>query len=153
MRVSVLLLAILILQACNTNDDVTCDGDPIPLRLLFINLIDAEGTNLIEAGTLNYEDIEVEFNGFINPSPFFKNDPKFENLIIVTVVGNEGNNSYKIRLSNSETDTLILNLSEEALGSGPCSYSGFTINSASYNGIDQTVEDFDSWNYLITVTK
>ncbi|WP_298237346.1 hypothetical protein [uncultured Algibacter sp.] len=153
MRYFILLFCFLLVQSCKTNDDIICYGDPIPSRIVFINLVDNDGNNLIENGTYNSDDIEVTFNGYTNPDPFFKNNPEFENLILVTVVGNEGDNTYEIQLSNSTTDILSLNLSGEFIGSEACGSIFFKPNTAHYNGIAQTLEDFDTWNYLVTITK
>lgn len=153
MRYYIALFCLLVLQSCKTNDDIICDGDPIPLRIIFINLVDMNGNNLIENGTFDSDEIEVSFNGYSNTSPFFVNNPELENLIAVTVTGIVGNNAYEIKLSSSITDTLLLNLDSETLGTGPCSGTYFTINSASYNNVTQTVEDLNNWSYLITVFK
>lgn len=153
MRVYHLLLALLILQSCKTNDDVICNFDPIPLKNVFIKLVDTNGNNLIENNTYIKSDIQVTFNGFTNTNPFFENIPKLKNLIAVTATGNEGDNNYEIKLSSTKTDTLILNLTENILGSESCPYSIFTVNTANYNGITQNLEDFYSSDYLITVIK
>ncbi len=144
------LLYILLLQSCKTNDDIIC-GDPIQFGNAFINIVDNNGNNLIENGTFNSDDIKVTFNGYTHTRPFFENSLKFENLIFVTVVGEEGDNEFKVQLSDSISDNLFLNLNKEGFY-GPCGSAFFTLDSATYNGVLQTIEDFDG-DYLITVKK
>lgn len=155
MRILTLLFCLIFIQSCK-NDDETCDYalyDPVALRTVFIKLVDTNGNNLIENETYNSNNIEVSFNGYTNTSPFFENTPELENLIAVTVIGIEGDNTYEIKLNNTITDTLILNLDSEILGNEPCTSTYFTINNTSYNNTNQTVEDLNNWNYLITVVK
>ena len=56
-------------------------------------------------------------------------------------------NFFEIQLSNETTDTLVLNLKVE---SQICGWPFFTLNSATYNNVLRTLEDFNG-NYLIRV--
>lgn len=153
MRILTLLFCLVLVQSCQNDDDIICYGDPIPLNIMFIELTDSDGNNLIENGTFIKDEIKTSFNGYYNTSPFFENEPGLQNLIAITVVGNPGDNTYEIELSNSITDTLILNLTEEIFGEAPCISSRFNVNTANYNGFDENFEVVDDWGYRLTIVK
>jgi len=116
---------------------------------LFIKLIDAEGNNLIKNETYIADDITVLFNESTYTNVVYNDVQGIENLIILNLIGIDGDNTVKINLSNDITDTLILNLTAE---SEVCGWTFFTLNSATYNDEIKTIEDFNG-NYLISVVK
>lgn len=133
----------------NCKEDNLCYGDPFEISL-FIEIIDSNGNNLITNNTFSSENIITRFNGYENKSPVVESLLDKENLIQVDVIGIEGDNTFEIQLSNSITDILIMNISNE-ITDPPCSTTIPTLNSVSYNGIDQTLKNFEG--YLITVVK
>ena len=152
MKQPFLLFIILCLMAsCSKDEKETIDCalfDPA-ISNLFIKLVDEEGNNLIENETYIADDITVLFNDYLYTNVVFNDVEGIENLITLNVIGNDGDNTIKIQLSSGETDTLILNLTAE---SEICGWTFFSINSAIYNDIILTIEDFNG-NYLITAVK
>jgi len=146
-----LFIILCILASCSKDEKETIDCalfDPA-ISNLFIKLVDAEGNNLIENETYIADDITVLFNDYLYTNVVFNDVEGIENLITLNVIGNDGDNTIKIQLSSEETDTLILNLTAE---SEICGWTFFSINSAIYNDIILTIEDFNG-NYLITAVK
>ena len=89
------------------------------------------------------------FNDYTYTNVVFNDVEGIENLITLNLIGIDGDNTIKIQLSSEVTDTLILNLTAE---SEVCGWTFFSINSAIYNGVILTIEDFNG-NYLITPVK
>lgn len=146
-----LFIILCIMASCSKDEKETIDCalfDPA-ISNLFIKLVDAEGNNLIENETYIADDITVLFNDYLYTNVVFNDVEGIENLITLNVIGNDGDNTIKIQLSSEETDTLILNLTAE---SEICGWTFFSINSAIYNDIILTIEDFNG-NYLITAVK
>lgn len=135
-----------LLISCNKVDCTT--DDPI-FRSLFIKLVDADGTNLIENDTFNSEMIIIRFSEALYTGVVFTDVQGIENLIIINLLGQEGTNSYEIQLSDSRTDILEVGLIEIGKDE-PCPVSYFIPDNASYNGIDQTIEEFGD-DFMITV--
>jgi hypothetical protein len=151
MKFFLLLFCYISLFSCKNDDEPEIDCalyDPF-IRSLFIKLIDSEGQNLIENNTYMADDITVLFNGYTYTNVVFNDVQGIENLITLSVIGIDGDNTLKIKLSEEITDTLILNLTAD---SQVCGWTFFTLNSATYNGVLQQLEDFNG-NHLITVLK
>jgi len=146
-----LFIILCIMASCSKDEKETIDCalfDPA-ISNLFIKLVDEEGNNLIENETYIADDITVLFNDYLYTNVVFNDVEGIENLITLNVIGKDGDNTIKIQLSSGETDTLILNLTAE---SEICGWTFFSINSAIYNDIILTIEDFNG-NYLITAVK
>jgi hypothetical protein len=146
-----IIICVLCLTSCNNHDkeEIDCALFDPAISNLFIKLIDAEGNNLIENETYIADDITVLFNESTYTNVVYNDVQGIENLIILNLIGIDGDNTVKINLSNDITDTLILNLTAE---SEVCGWTFFTLNSATYNDEIKTIEDFNG-NYLITVLK
>ena len=128
--------------ACNNDDDIDCAlFDPI-IQQIFIELVDEEGNNLIENGTFDRDEISVRFNDFVFTGVVFDSEG-IENLITLTLFGSNGDNTFFIDLSNTETDIMVTNLTQI---SETCGVSFFELNSITYNGEVQTVLDDGSFN-------
>ena len=80
------------------------------------------------------------FNDYTYTNVVFNDVEGIENLITLNLIGIDGDNTIKIQLSSEVTDTLILNLTAE---SEVCGWTFFSINSAIYNGVILTIEDFN----------
>jgi hypothetical protein len=146
-----IIICVLCLTSCKNNDkeEIDCALFDPAISNLFIKLIDAEGNNLIENETYIADDITVLFNESTYTNVVYNDVQGIENLIVLNLIGINGDNTIKINLSNDITDTLILNLTTE---SEVCGWTFFTLNSATYNDEIKTIEDFNG-NYLITVLK
>ena len=146
-----IIICFLCLTSCKNNDkeEIDCALFDPAISNLFIKLIDAKGNNLIENETYIADDITVLFNESTYTNVVYNDVQGIENLIVLNLIGINGDNTIKINLSNNITDTLILNLTTE---SEVCGWTFFTLNSATYNDEIKTIEDFNG-NYLITVLK
>lgn len=147
MRLLLSLLCLLCLLSCE--EDNKCEGDPF-FQNLFIEIIDSDGNNLISNNTFKPSEIIItDSNGYsmINP---VQNIPNRGDLIVMVVYGNQGNNSFEIKLSDTITDTLVMNVSNE-ITEGPCSVNISTLNSVAYNGVNKALNNFEG--FLITVVK
>lgn len=144
------LLCFLILFSCKDDkDEIDCSlFDPANPNL-YIKLLDSNGNNLIENNTYKPNEITVSFNGQTITNVVFTTVKGLENLITLNVMGTEGNNQFDIKLSNSETDVLIMNLS---LISQKCGWKFYKLNSVTYNDEIVSIKD-ESGNYSITVVK
>ncbi|WP_341215299.1 hypothetical protein [uncultured Wocania sp.] len=151
MKLITLLFCVLCFTACKTDDDngIDCDLFDPANRNLFIELVDGNGNNLIENNTFVADDIKVLFNGNTITNVVFNDVEGIENLIALSLIGEAGNNTFEIQLSSEITDTLILNLKAE---SQICGWTFFSLNSATYNDVLQTIEDFNG-NYIISVIR
>ena len=97
------------LFSCKNDDEPEIDCalyDPFISRL-FIKLVDGEGQNLIENNTYIADDITVLFNGYTYTNVVFNDVQGIENLITLSVIGIDGDNTLKIKLSEEVTDTLM----------------------------------------------
>jgi hypothetical protein len=151
MKFFFLLFCSLSLFSCKNDVEPEIDCalfDPF-ISNLFIKLVDSEGQNLIENHAYIADDITVFFNGNTYTNVVLNDVPDIENLITVNLIGVDGDNTLINHLSEEVTDTLILNLTAE---SQICGWTFFTLNSATYNGVLQEIEDFNG-NHLITVVK
>ncbi|PQV49456.1 hypothetical protein CLV33_10387 [Jejuia pallidilutea] len=150
-KIALSLLILLSVFFCKNDDDneIDCSLIDIGPPNIYIELVDANGNNLIENETYIADNITVTFKGYIIENVVFKNVPSVENFIALSVSGSKGDNTFNIHLSENETDILTLNLSEREV---ICSVTFYTINETTYNGEIQTLKDFNG-DYLITITK
>lgn len=150
MKTIVTLLCFLILFSCKDDkDEIDCSLIDIQVKMFLIKVVDSEGNNLIEDETYIANDISIIYNNNTITNVVIKNFEDYKNLIGLNIFGVEGENTFIIKLSEEEMDTLVLNLSfKEAY----CGLRFYTLNSATYNNKSITFEDFHG-NYLITVVK
>lgn len=146
------LFCFLCLVSCNTDDDngIDCSLFDPANPMLFIEMVDSDGNNLIENETFIADDIIILFNGYEFTNVVFDEVDGIENLVAFGLFGEEGDNTLELKLSDEVTDTLILNLMAE---NQVCGWTFMSLNSATYNGESQTIKDFNGGNYLITVVK
>lgn len=150
-KIALILFLLLFVLSCKNDDDneVDCSVLDIAPPNIYIELVDGDGNNLIENKTYIADNITITFNDFVIENVVFKNVPSIKNFIALSVFGNEGDNTFDVHLSDSETDKLTLNLSRAQV---ICGVTLHTINEARYNGKTQTLKDFNG-NYLITIVK
>lgn len=139
------LLSFLLLTSCSEN--LECD-DPI-FRSLFINITDIDGNNLIDIGVIISDDIKVRLNDQEYSNVVFSDIGDINNLVVINLGGPEENLSYEIQLSQSRLDTLVLKQNRIEVAD-PCTVAFWTLDIASYNGIDIPIEDFNG-DFLITM--
>lgn len=113
-----------------------------------IELVDADGNNLIENGTYDSEHITVLFNGKnIGGVPI---NEDFNTIINFALQG-EGTVDYLVLLNEQTTDTLRLDLTINSFFT--CGEPDYTVNSASYNGVLQELIEGFAENSKIIVVK
>ena len=120
-------LLIFLVQCDNSSGN--CDTLVCSAPVLSVELLDANGTNLITNGTYPIEEIKV----YKGEDFVYENFNDTEESIIISIYQMGGENTYQISLNSSETDILILNLVKNTSGGGCCSPK-FEIESATYNG-------------------
>jgi len=145
MKYSILLVFVLI-SSCTKS--IECD-DPV-VQSLFINVIDADGNNLIDKGEIMVDDIIVRYKEQEIVNAVFSDVESIKNLISINLNGPEGSLIYEIQFSESSSDTLVLELTE-LVEDDSCNNSIWALNSVSYNGVNRPIEDFNG-DFLITVT-
>jgi hypothetical protein len=147
-KFSVVIIVVLSFTCCNNdNSDIDCSLVDCAAQSFTIELIDSEGLNLIANGTYSKDEITVQKGSNDLTLNFIEAD-----FIFFYPSGEEGNNSYEIKLNASETDILILDLSK--MGSGnECCGPFFRINSALFNGVEQEVfeDDISSFEKIVVV--
>jgi hypothetical protein len=148
------LLLCLLLFSCNSDEsesEIICDFPGAITSNLFIELVNAQGENLIENGTYIPTDITIDFNGNTLTNVVFTKVEGLENFAYVGIFGEDGDNAFEINLSDTETDALVLNLTREEI-SGPCAQFVFRLNSAGYNDELKEIQSYGG-DFLITVVK
>ena len=152
MKISSILLSLFILlSGCSDKDNESIDCSVIDIGnpLLLLKITDASGNNLIENETYNAENISIIYNDNTFNEVVIDNYASLNNFIHIPLFGTDIERTFKINLSETETDVLIVNVKLEE---GLCGYI-FTIPlSGTYNGNSITIEDYNN-NYLITVVK
>ncbi|GGG23795.1 hypothetical protein GCM10011344_25720 [Dokdonia pacifica] len=152
-RISLYILLSFFLFSCANDDnepEIACDLIDAISSNLFIELVNAEGENLIENGTYNPNNITIDFNGNTFTG-VITGVEGIQNFVTVGVSGNNGDNTFEISLSDMETDTLVLDLTRMET-EGPCAQFVFQLNSAIYNGVSRELQDFGG-DFLITIVK
>lgn len=151
LKFSILLFIIILNNACDVSQEGTdCSLVDCAVGQLFsVELINNDGNNLITNGTYAISEISITSNeSEIDLIPFNSND--FLNFI---VENKSGESIYTIRFSESEIDTLNLNLVELDQASVCCG-PYYAVQSATYNGANYEIltnnnDDF----FKITVVK
>ncbi|MFD2586587.1 hypothetical protein ACFSQJ_06575 [Croceitalea marina] len=168
-KVGLYLIAFLVSISCNLSDDgVPCalpDGSSVDIivQSMYIELVDANGTNLIANDTYPGLDISAEKDGFIiRPVVFdesqIPNLPKsVKDIIVLELLGPEGENTWVLKLNENENDTLAIDLKHG--NADECGLFLLEVLSATYNGVQQNVEPFAVFDtdskidFKITVVK
>jgi len=151
MRIKLLLftLSIMFFVSCDENSHADCATVLCAAQSLSIELVDAEGTNLIANETYSLENIVVSKEDIqVNES----GNNMGQTIIIIIISGTEGDNVYQVVLNDSETDTLVLDLKKNSPGSECCS-APFTIKKATYNGAEVEIIRPESQMEKIVVVK
>lgn len=147
------VLVLFLFTSCATDDDgeIQCRDSPVTSGSLFIELVNVDGVNLLANDTYIADDITISYEENTISNVVFTDVPGFENLIVLNIFGQEGDNIFRIHLSDTEEDVLKLNL-QVTTSDGPCPTRITTLNTVTYNDVLQVpVEFFD--DYKITVVK
>jgi len=144
-----LLISTLLLSSCNLdNDEINCVlSNPVP-EVFLIELVDADGNNLIENGTFNAEDITVTVDAeTVGNGQFIPN--------VITIFENGGDlrndSDYLITLAQGVQDVLRLNFTT---GVDPnCGFTIYTATSATYNGTEQNILESFTGGESISVVR
>ena len=140
-----LLLIGILVSNCSKNDDdgIDCSLFDPAFPELYIRLVDENGVNLIQNGTIDPENITVEGNfsnpGFryIPPSEYGEPDSeirKYDNTLFL-FIANDSNFEYTINLDDSTS--IILNF-EAKFAELPCGVSYYIPTKLTYN--NQNIE-------------
>jgi hypothetical protein len=148
-----LVMVLFSVTSCNTDDDgeVPCRDSVVPSQRIFIALVDADGTDLVANETYSADDITITYRENTFTNVVVNDIPNGESFIVLSVFGEDGDNIYRIQLSDTEEDILKLNLSITT-SEGPCPSSITALNSITYNDELQVSEDFFG-DRKITVVK
>jgi len=142
-KIVLLFLAIFTISCAKTNDplDGECGGviDYTNAGLFKIELVDLAGTNLMQDGTYNPDEITTSINGGDRRGVFENFDASISrDTIRLYTSGTDGLNRWFLHLSETDTDTLDFTLSskEERAFFDGILYCGNPqkLNLASYNG-------------------
>lgn len=150
------LLLPLVLVSCN--DDDPCEDVRIDVlnQFLYVEIMDADGNNLIQNGTYALDEVFTERNGDRFPAVIYTEeatfiDPSFQYKIEIGVVGDtNSDNIWTITLSSSEIDTLRMDLGILEQG---CNGTFYQINEVAYNGESLSVQNLDENRFQIQVIK
>ncbi|WP_418603505.1 hypothetical protein [Hwangdonia sp.] len=150
-----LLFIGILLLSCSSDDDngIDCSLFDPAFPELYIRLVDENGANLIENGTIDPENITVEGDfsnpGFryIPPSEFGEPNAeirKYDNTLFL-FIANESNFEYTINLD--DTTSIILNF-EARFAELPCGVSYYITTKLTYN--NQNIESENTENDELT---
>ena len=118
------LILIGLLLSCSNNDDdgIDCSLFDPAFPELYIRLVDETGTNLIDNGTIDPDNITIEGNFSIR---------EFDNTLLL-YIPNESTFRYTVNLD--DTDSVDIDFTAE-LTRIPCNISYFTPNGVEYNNV------------------
>lgn len=150
-QITLILLAIICINSCSSDDSVACFAVVRPS--LLINIVDADGQNLIENGFYTADDIVIRNDNSEFPAIPDPTNDSIGNFIQIPIVGNDGINNFLIEFSENETDTLVLDLQVE-LSDPVCNSFSTSLEEAIYNEQPTEVTTFsDNFNSIITIVK
>jgi hypothetical protein len=147
LKIYSLLGLFILLSSCKEDEGIDCSLVDCAFQAFTIEFVDADGTNLIENGRYDQSTIIVRKNGNQINSTLNTSD-----ILYFEVMGEVGTNTYEIRLNDSETDILVLDLSGENIRTGCCG-PYYDISTALYNGTAQEILQDEYYFAKIVVTK
>lgn len=148
-----IVLGLVLISSCNNNDDdINCLTFDVEQPLLFVRIIDATGTNLIENGSIDPAMIDVK-GDFLNASFQFipANESgdvgEFDNTLALSIP-NESTFQYTIDLENFET--IILDFTAELI-TLPCNITFFEPVEVNLNTENHELMLFHPRQFLVVV--
>ncbi len=151
----ILIVISILLSNCSNDDDngIDCQLFDPAFPSLYIKLVDSNGNNLIENGTVNPEEITLQ-NGLgfrFNPPNEFANPDseirEFDNTIEL-FIPNESTFQYVIKLNDTETVTLDF-LAE--LTKIPCNITYYTPTGVVYNTQNLELREGSSLEFITDI--
>ena len=138
-----LLYLFLGLYSCKEDDRLNeCYLIDCIAQTFSIELVDSDGVNLITNETYILDNIVIAKNN----QQLNLNQIATDDTVYFFVSGKNGNNTYTIKLNETEKDELVLNLTRIKLELECCG-PYFRINSANYNGTEVEIIDDDNFNF------
>lgn len=157
-RVFVIILIGFLFQSCSRDDDdgIDCQLFDPAFPSLLIRIVDTTGTNIIENGTIDPNNIVVEGDftnagfQFIPANEFAAPDADIRELdnTLNLYIPNESSFQYTINLDNFET--INLGFSAE-LTRIPCDIAFFTPTSVTFNGETIELNEMSSLQFLAII--
>lgn len=142
------LLFLLIFSSCQSDDPVDCSVIDIAEQTFYIGLQNEQGENLLLNGTYNPEEIEITANnGDVNFRIITEDEAAY--IALNEAILFRLNSEYEIHLSPEVTDIMEIEFSREQ---GICGTSIYTATKLTYNGEEQTIEEFRS-NQKVMIIK
>ncbi|QLG45495.1 hypothetical protein [Costertonia aggregata] len=148
MKINVISIALLFLFliSCREVESIDCSLVDCAFQTFSITFVDGDGNNLIENGTYTINDIMVSKNG--DQLSFNASE---DNKILFETAGQQGDNIYEIKLSESRTDVLILDLDRRD-SRNECCGPFFDVNNAIYENSSNLVVETDGFITELIVT-
>ncbi|MGB3149991.1 MAG: hypothetical protein WBB27_04960 [Maribacter sp.] len=146
----IFLYSFVLLFSCKDDDGLNeCSLIDCAVQTFALAYVDIDGNNLITNGTYPLENITItKDNEQFNLSQF-----ESDEVVYFFASGEDGDNTYSIKLNDTETDELILDLTRVKLDPECCG-PFFNINSATYNGdVIEIKENQNSFIERITIVK
>mgnify|MGYP000288906164 FL=1 len=150
LKPNLLLCLLVILFSCKDDDGLNeCSLIDCATQTFALEYVDSAGNNLITNGTYLLANVMItKDNEQLNLSQL-----ESDEVVYFFVSGENGHNTYSIKLNDTETDELIFNLIRVKLDPECCG-PYFKINSATYNGDGiEIVESQNSFFEKITIVK
>lgn len=152
-RVLIVFVFVLIIS-CNKNDDdgINCGTFDAELPLLFVKIIDTSGNNLIENGTINPTNVNVEGDfstasfQFI-PANEFDDISEFDNSLALSIP-NESTFQYTINLDGFES--IVLDFTAE-LTRIPCNIAFFKPIGVNFNTHELELLEIPPQQFLVSI--
>tara|TARA_R110001583_G_scaffold132337_1_gene284304 strand:- start:42 stop:524 length:483 start_codon:yes stop_codon:yes gene_type:complete len=152
------LILIGLLLSCSNNDDdgIDCSLFDPAFPELYIRLVDETGTNLIDNGTIDPDNITIEGNfsnadfRFIPANEFANPDAEireFDNTLLL-YIPNESTFRYTVNLD--DTDSVDIDFTAE-LTRIPCNISYFIPNGVEYNNVTLELTEVSSLQFLAVI--
>jgi hypothetical protein len=143
LKSKVALCLIILLFSCKDDEGLgECALINCAAQTFALEYVDVEGNNLIANNYYPLENITITKDG----EQLNFGQQQGNEVVYFFVAGTNGSNTYNIKLNDTETDELILDLSR-IKSDLECCGPYFTVNSSTYN--DETIEIAEGQNSFI----
>lgn len=151
-RVLIFSVFVLIISCDKNDDSINCGTFDAELPLLFVKITDTSGTNLIENGTIDITNINIESNfstasfQFI-PANELGDKSEFDNSLALSIP-NESTFQYTINLDGFES--IVLDFTAEFIRI-PCDITFFKPVRVNFNTDELELMEIPPQQFLITI--